>query len=824
MDLPKNYDKKEREPFWQKYWEEHQVFKFDEQDTKKEIFSVDTPPPTISGKMHLGHSFSYSQQDFIVRYQRMKGKNVFYPFGTDNNGVATERLIEKMKGISARKVGRDEFVKICLETVNKELKPKYVSDMKRLGLSCDFNLFYDTIDPHSQKVSQKSFIELYEKGREYRKDAPTMWCPQCQTGISQVECEDKELDSFFNDIIFKVTEHGKTEEIHIGTTRPELLPACVAVFYNPSDKRYHHLKGKMAKPPLFDFEVPILEDERADPEKGTGLVMCCTFGDQTDMEWQKAYDFPIKTAITSYGKMTDLAGKYKDLKISEARKQIIEDLKKENLLIGQKPIKHAVKVHERCGTEIEYLKTKQWFIRYLDLREDMLKWGQELNWHPEHMRVRYEHWVKGLAWDWLISRQRYFGIPFPVWYCKKCEYVVLANIDDLPVDPIKDKPPIHKCPDCGHTEFIPEEDVLDTWATSSLTPQIATSLIKDEAMQKRVYPMSLRPQAHDIITFWLFNTTVKSRLHNDVNPWKDVMIAGHAQDPSGKKMSKSKGNVVEPQAMIEKYSSDALRFWAASSRLGDDLPFQEKDLVAGEKFINKLWNASKFSLLHLEDYDMKKPDQKDLDIMDRWILSRLSRIIKSSTESLDRYEYYRNKLDVENFFWHDFCDNYLEIVKDRLYNPDQRGELAKKSGQFGLYESLLGILKLMAPIMPFITEEIYHLHFAKKEAKKSIHSAVWPTLDMVDVEAEKIGEVVIAAVEFARKSKSEKSASLKTDITKMTIKAKITKEEFEKARKDIMSSTRSAHIDYIKLDDKSEQNFECVVELDLDSSKKEQTK
>ncbi|MBU0615758.1 MAG: valine--tRNA ligase [Nanoarchaeota archaeon] len=729
-------------------------------------------------------------------------KKCIYPFGTDNNGVATERLVEKMKKISAKAMPRDEFVKICYETVNKELKPQYVNDMKRLGLSCDFNLFYDTINEHSQRISQRSFIELYEKGLEYRKDAPTMWCPKCETGISQVECEDKELDSFFNDIVFKVDG----EELIIATTRPELLPACVAVFYHPDDARYQKYKGKMAKVPLFDFEVPIMPDPRADPEKGTGIVMCCTFGDQTDMEWQKAHDLPIKLAISTDGKMTKLAGKYEGMSIQTARKMIIEDMKDQRLLLSQEPIKHAVNVHERCGTEIEFMKAKQWFISYLDKKEDMLKWGAELNWYPKHMKSRYDHWVKGLAWDWMISRQRFFGVPFPVWYCKECDEVILADKKKLPVDPIKDKAPLAKCPKCGCTEFVPEKDVMDTWATSSLTPQIAAELIPDKAIQKKIYPMSLRPQAHDIITFWLFNTVVKSRLHNGINPWADVMIAGHAQDPHGKKMSKSKGNVVEPQVMIDKYSADSLRFWAAGSKLGDDLPFQEKDLVTGEKFITKIWNASKFAFMHLEDYDLKKP--KHLEPIDGWIISKLNKIIKTSTEAFNSYEYSKTKQDVENFFWHDFCDNYLEIVKDRLYNPDLRGKDARISGQYGLYHSLLSIIKLMAPIMPYITEELYQLFFKEKEKAESVHIASWPKEVKIDQETEKIGDLIVYAVSTSRRAKSEKNLSLKTELKALVIRGKIELAEFELARGDIISAARALSVEYQKLDEKSEADFE----------------
>ncbi|MBW2981100.1 valine--tRNA ligase [Candidatus Woesearchaeota archaeon] len=807
MELPKRYDFKTAEPKWQAFWEKEGVYRFDPDDTGREIYSVDTPPPTVSGKMHLGHAFSYAQQDFVVRFQRMLGKNVFYPFGTDDNGIPTERLIEKTKKVKARDMKREDFIKLCLTTLDKELRPKYIEDWKRIGTSCDWSIYYTTINEHCQRISQKSFLDLLKDERAYRNEAPTMWCPECQTGISQVECQDKELDSFFNDITFKV---GK-DDLIIATTRPELLPACVGVFYHPDDKRYQKLKGKKAKVPLFDFEVPILPDERADPEKGTGIVMCCTFGDQTDMEWQKAHKLPIKAAITASGKMTKLAGKYEGMSISTARKMIIEELKDNRLLISQEPIKHAVNVHERCGTEIEYLHSKQWFIKYLDLKKDMLKWGKELKWYPKHMKSRYDHWVKGLQWDWLISRQRYFGVPFPIWYCKKCDEVITANEDDLPVDPLKDKPPVDKCPSCGAKETIPEKDVLDTWATSSLTPQLCTELMKGKKTYPKLFPMNLRPQAHDIITFWLFNTVVKSRLHHKVNPWHDVMIAGHAQDPHGKKMSKSKGNVVEPQTVIEKYSADCLRFWAAGSKLGDDLPYMEKDLVTGQKFITKLWNASKFAFMHLKDFDGKEP--KNLEVVDKWILTELSRMIRASTESFNKYEYARTKADVENFFWHTLCDNYLEIVKDRLYNPDKRGKEARQSAQYGLYHSLSSILKLMAPIMPYITEELYQAYFRKIEKAKSIHVSKWPEPILEDAKAAEIGNLVVYAAIHARRAKTDKNLSLKTPLKRLTLTSKLSKEDFEKVKDDIIGSTRTEKLIYKELPKESKVDYEHEIEL-----------
>ncbi len=777
MELPKNFNHEESEKKWQEYWIKEGIFKFDE-DSKKEIFSIDTPPPTVSGAMHIGHAFSFTHQDIIARYKRMNNFNVFYPFGTDDNGLATERLIEKTKKVKATKMDREEFTKLCLETLEKELRPEYLKDWKRIGMSCDWEIFYTTISDESRKISQKYFLDLIKKERVYQKEAPVMWCPNCATALSQVEVEDIELESFFNDIIFKVDN----EDLIIATTRPELLCSCVAVFYHPKDERYIKLKGKEAKVPLFDFKVPILEDERVDMEKGTGIVMCCTFGDQTDMEWQKAFDLPIKIAFTPDGKMNNFAGNYEGLKIKEARKKIIEDMKEKKLLLNQKPIKHPVNTHERCGTEVEFMHSKQWFIKYLDLKDDFIKRGNELNWYPKHMKNRYDNWINGLQWDWCISRQRFSGVPFPVWYDKEGK-PIYAKESQLPVDPLKDLPE-------GYTkeQVVPEKDIMDTWATSSLTPNLAVERYKGKKIYDKLYPMSLRPQAHDIITFWLFNTVVRAHIHNNSLPFKDVMISGWALDPKGKKMSKSKGNVIHPQEIMKQYGADAMRFWASGSKLGEDVPFQEKDLVTGKKTVTKIWNASKFAIMHLEDY---KEYKNELEVMDKWILSKINKITKVCTENMDKYEYSRTKQEAENFFWNTFCDYYLEIAKDRLYNPEERGKEKRKSAQFALYNVLLDVLKLFAPIMPHITEEIYQLYFVDKEKCKSIHNSSWPESNFVDEEAEKIGDVFVEILAFVRKYKSEKNMSLKEDIEKITINSNV---DLSKVIDDLKATTKAKEI------------------------------
>jgi valyl-tRNA synthetase len=756
------YDFKEAEPHILEFWEKEKIYKFNPAHRGK-IFAIDTPPPTVSGKMHIGHSFSYSQQDFIIRYHRMKGEKIFYPFGTDDNGLPTERLVEKTKKVKARDMERGEFIKLCMDFLKRGL-PKFIQDWKNIGISSDFDIYYSTINEHSRRISQWSFLDLYKKNRAYRKDAPAMWCPECQTGVSQVEVKDKEFESALNNIIFKVGN----ENLEIATTRPELLPACVAIFYHPDDKRFEKYKGKKAKVPLFNFEVPIIEDIRADMEKGTGIVMCCTFGDQTDMEWQKAHNLKIKEAISKNGKLTGIAGKYSGLLIKEARKAIIEDLKSANLLVKQEKIKHVVNVHERCDTEIEFVKSKQWFVKYLDLKQDMLKWGEKLKWHPEFMKSRYDNWVRGLQWDWLISNQRYFGVPFPVWYCKKCGQEILADEKQLPVDPLKDKPN-KKCK-CGSSEFIPETDILNTWFTSSMTPQLAIKLMPEDT-EKKLFPMSLRPQAHDIITFWLFNTVFKSNIHFGKNPWENVAISGFVT-LEGEKMSKSKGNIIEPQEVTEKYGADALRYWAASSKLGADLDYQEKEIITGKKFIKKIWNATKFVFLNLKK--VSKP--KELEETDRLFLAKLNKIIEKATDSFENYEYALTKNEVVNFFWHDFCDNYLEIVKNRIYNGTEK---EKQSAQHVLYNILLAILKMMAPFTPFITEELYQKYFKSEEKEKSIHISSWPIKLRIKEEKsdEEILNIFIETLEKVRKEKSKAGKSVKAEII-LTLE----KEKYEKIR------------------------------------------
>ncbi len=701
--MAEQYNAREVEERIRHFWEKEKIYRFDAKKSSK-TYSIDTPPPTLSGKMHIGHAFSYSQQDFIARFHRMFEGNVFYPFGTDDNGLPTERMVEKMKNVRSKNMKREEFIKLCLKTL-KEVTSGFIQDWKNLGISCDYECYYSTIDDNSRKLSQKSFLDLYKQGLIYKKGFPTLWCPECQTSVAQAELEDKELPSLFSTLKFSC--EGK--ELLIATTRPELLGACVAVFVNPNDKRYRNLAGKKAKVPLFNFEVPILEDESADMEKGTGVLMICSYGDKYDAEAINRHKLNPRIVLDYNGTIKE--GKYKGLKVKEARKKILEDLKEADLISEQKQISHTVNTHDKCGTEIEFLPTEQWFIKILSIRKKFIEQGNRIRWHPEFMHKRYDNWVDGLEWDWNISRDRHFGVPIPVWECKKCNEIIIADEKELPLDPAEIKKKCLKC----KGEAKAEEKVLDTWMTSSLTPQIASSLVD----KKIKIPFSLRPQAHDIIRTWLFYTLVKSLYHENKIPWENTMISGFVT-LGGEKMSKSKGNVIDPKEVMQKYSADALRFWAAGSKLGEDLDYQEKDLIAGKKFETKLWNATQFVFMNLKDYKGEKP--KRLERIDELFLDKLDSMVKNSTEAFENYEYSKVKLEAEKFFWNMFCDNYLEIVKRRIYeNKD-----GKLSAQYTLYKGLLTLLKLIAPIMPFITEEIYQNYFKKIEKEKSIHISKWP--------------------------------------------------------------------------------------------------
>ena len=782
------YDPDAVEPRWQQRWVDEETYAYpDDPVDPNTAFSIDTPPPTVSGSLHWGHVYGSILQDIVARFHRMHDSEVFYPFGYDDNGIASERLTERELDVRHQEFERREFQEKCRE-VCLEYEEEFTEKMQGVGLSIDWNNTYRTISPEVQRVSQLSFIDLYENGREYRQEAPAIWCPECETAISQVETEDDERGSHFHDIEFAVAsgddaDPNAPDAFTISTTRPELLPACVAVFVHPDDEDNQDLVGERAQIPLFGHEVPIIADDRVDMETGSGIVMCCTFGDQNDIEWYQAHDLDLRVAIDESAHMTDVADEYEGLHSSEAREAIVEDLDEAGALLDRWEITHTVNVHERCGTSVEFLVTEQWYVEVLDKREEYLEAGREMEWFPEKMFTRYKHWVEGLQWDWLISRQRSSGIPFPVWYCADCDHEVLAEKGDLPVDPLSDDPPVDACPACGHDELVPEDDVLDTWATSSLTPLINAGWDWDAEAEEftmarpEIYPMDVRPQGHDIISFWLFHTVIKCYEHTGAVPFESTMINGMVLDENREKMSKSKGNVVEPDAVMEKYPVDAARYWAAGSAIGDDLPYQEKGLRAGEKLIRKLWNASKLVESLAPDPYPERPDHADLRELDRWLLAELDRRIETLTDQLTNREFSKARDGLRTFFWGTFCDDYLEIAKQR--DDD--------SASYTLRTAHRRFLKLFAPFLAHVTEELWHDMYAEAAADldaldgsievadgaaDSIHLADWPEPLGLDADHD-AGAAATAVVGALRKYKSESQLPLNAELDAVEVYADV---------------------------------------------------
>jgi valyl-tRNA synthetase len=803
------YDPDTVEAEWQEQWVAEDTYAYahdGEAVDPNTVFSIDSPPPTVSGSLHWGHVYGFTLQDFVARFNRMRGKDVFFPFGYDDNGIASERLTEDELGVRHQEYDRREFQRMCREVCG-EYEAEFTEKMQNLGISIDWSETYQTISPEVQRISQLSFLDLYDQGREYRQRAPTIWCPECETAISQVETEDDEQDSHFHDIAFEVVEADEDdalpETFTISTTRPELLPACVSVFVHPDDDANQHLVGNHARIPLFGQEVPVLEDERVDMETGSGIVMCCTFGDQTDIEWYQAHDLDLRIAIDESGTMTEEAGEYAGQPAREARDDIVSDLDDVGALLDRRAITHTVNVHERCGTSIEFLVAEQWYIKLLDKKEEYLAAGREMDWYPEKMFTRYRNWIEGLQWDWSISRKRSSGIPFPVWYCAECDHAVLADRDQLPVDPLEDAPPVDTCPDCGHADFVAEDDVFDTWATSSLTPLINAGWEWDperaemQVEREELYPVNLRPQGHDIISFWLFHTVVKCYEHTGEVPFDSVMINGMVLDENREKMSKSKGNIVAPDEVVEKFPVDAARYWAAGSAVGDDLPYKEKGLRAGEKLLRKLWNASKL-VDSLTPDDPVEVDHDDLEELDRWLLASLDDEIDYVTARMEAYEFSKARDRLRSFFWHTFCDDYLEIAKQRLR---EGGDL---SAVYTLQVAHRRFLKLFAPFLAHITEELWR----DMHGSGSVHRTTWP--EPLGLDANAAGETALAVVSALRRYKSDNQLSMNADLGSVKVYGDVA--GFEEDIRRVM------HVDELETSDAEAPIESVVTGIDLDYS------
>jgi valyl-tRNA synthetase len=794
---------------WTARWEAERLYRFDRSRPRADVFAIDTPPPTVSGSLHVGHVFSYTHTDVVARFQRMRGKAVFYPMGWDDNGLPTERRVQNYFGVRCDPslpydpafrapdkpgkqpvpVSRPNFVELCTRLTAEDEKA-FEHLWKHLGLSVDWSMTYATIDRRAQRISQLAFLRLVRRGLAYQLEAPTLWDVDFRTAVAQAELEDREQPGAYHRIRF--ARAGSDGYIEIDTTRPELIPACVALVAHPDDERYKPLFGTEVETPLFGIRVPVRAHALADPEKGSGVAMICTFGDVTDVVWWRELSLPVRAVIAPNGTLRPIvwgsagwetpnparAQQAYDLLAGQsavkARARIVELLRESGDLIGDpRPITHAVKFYEKGDRPLEIVTSRQWFIKTMEHRAELLERGRELRWHPPYMQARYENWVNGLAGDWCVSRQRFFGVPFPVWYevgpDGAVDYASRLVPDEsrLPIDPSTDVPDGYRADQRDVPRgFTGDPDVMDTWATSSLTPQIAARWEEDPDLFARVFPMDVRPQAHDIIRTWLFSTILRSHFEHGVVPWKNATISGWVLDPDRKKMSKSKGNVVTPMGLLEEHGSDGVRYWAASGRPGTDTAFDTGQMRVGRRLAIKLLNASRFVLSRPEPHGVATV------AVDRGLLTSLARLIEESTLDLEQYNYTRVLERTETFFW-GFCDDYLELVKGRRYG-DQGPERAA-SANAALLSALSAILRLFAPFLPFATEEVWSWW-----RPGSVHTSRWPTREEV---LSACGPAVeddrgVRALEFAsqilgaiRKKKSEEQRPLKTPVRRATVRA-----------------------------------------------------
>lgn len=827
------FDHAEIEQHHRQAWEEQGTFVFDRTRPRNAVFSIDTPPPTVSGSLHVGHVFSYTHTDVVARYQRMRGKSVFYPMGWDDNGLPTERRVQNYFGVRCdpllpyegddytpptepgkhqTSVSRKTFIRLC-EQLTAEDEKAFEALWRRVGLSVDWNLTYSTISAPSRQTAQRAFLRNLARGEAYQADAPGMWDVTFQTAVAQAEVEAREYPGHFHAIRFANNDTG----IVIETTRPELIPAVVALIAHPDDDRYTSLIGTKTYSPLFGIEVPVLAHPSADPEKGSGIAMCCTFGDLTDVIWWRELGLPTRSVLERDGRLSrevpswietptgiaqyaELAGKT----VSSARSRIVELLTDSGDLLGEpRPVKRVANFYEKGDRPLEIIASRQWYLtnggRDKELRTKLLAAGTELTWVPEFMEQRYRGWVEGLTGDWLVSRQRFFGVPFPVWYPIDAKGKVdtsnpiVAEESSLPVDPVVECPPGYDESQRGKPGgFEADPDVMDTWATSSLTPQIVCGWERDQDLFVRTFPMDMRPQAHEIIRTWLFSTITRSVLEHEKLPWRTAAISGFVVDPDRKKMSKSKGNVVVPTDILDKFGADAVRWRAASTRPGTDTPFDEAQMKVGRRLVMKIFNASKFVLGFDVESSSPVEIQESLDIS---MLRDLSRVVIDATAEFERFDYSRALEIIEDFFW-TFCDYYIELVKDRAYAG---GEGSGASAKAALALALSVQLRLFAPFLPFVTEEVWSWW---KDG--SVHRAMWPSPDEIVRQAQVGDNAFFHAREMLdaiRHVRGNQKIGPKPVIPEMTVRAQPSKiAELKEVQSDVRLAGKVTQIRFIPVD------------------------
>ncbi len=745
------YDSASIEERWQRMWKEESVYRFDP-ESEKPVYSIDNPPRYTSGSLHLGHATGYSLIDFAARYRRMRGCNVFFPLCFDVNGTPIEVRVEKKHGITKLDLPRSEYRKLCSDFANS-----FIEEMKHhfeiLGESMDPSIYYQTDAPYYRRITQISFVKLFRMGLVYKGNFPVNWCPRCMTALADAEVEYRENLGKLNYIKFNI--EGGDGHVLIATTRPELLCACKMVAVHPDDKSKADLIGKNLITPVYGRKVPVISDPKVDPEYGTGNVMICTIGDKDDLEWVMKYRLEMEKGIDELGKMTDLAGKYAGMTVPEAREAIIEDMRKSGELVRQEDNQQNVSICWRCHSPVEFLQVPQWFLRTLDFRDRVLEEADKINWYPAFMKTRLQDWVNSLEWDWVLSRQRIFATPIPVWECERCDFAVPATEEMCYCDPTEDAPPVEKCPECGG-KLIGSTDVFDTWMDSSGSPLYNTFWERDEELHKKLFPMSMRPQSHDIIRTWAFYSILRSEQLKESKPWEDVMIHGFIMAPDGTPMHSSIGNVIDPIPILKEYGADALRYYAATCSLGIDHSFREKDVIRGRRLCNKIFNLGQFVSRF---FDSKPEGAGALRLPDRWILGRYSDTVAKATAFFDEYQFDKAMKEIENFIWHEFADHYVEMVKSRKDD----------SVRYTLYTVFLGSLKLIAPFLPHVTEDVYQSCFAKHEGTVSLHLTSWSEPVLRDGEAEAAGDVLKDVIAAIRGWKSDKKMPLNAEIDTVEI-------------------------------------------------------
>ncbi|MCW4054223.1 MAG: valine--tRNA ligase [Candidatus Bathyarchaeota archaeon] len=766
--MPKKYNFSEIERKWQKIWEELGIYHFDWNDVTRPTFTINTPPPYPSGEFHMGNILNWVYFDIVARYKRMRGFNVLFPQGWDCHGLSVEIQVEKEQKIRKRDVPPDQFRGWC-----EQLIERYIALMKdsilKLGCSIDWTTEYRTMDPDYWRRTQLSFILLHKKGFMYQGTHPVNWCPRCETAIADAEVDYEKRQGTLNYIRFPL--EGTSEYLIIATSRPEFIPACVAVEVNPDDKRFNKYIGKNIVVPIVNRTVKIIAEEAVDPTFGTGVVMICTYGDKEDVKIVMKHKLPVIRLLTENGRINENGGKYSGLTINQARKAIVEDLESERLLEKVEKLSQEVGVCDRCKAHVEILEHKQWFMRTLALTDEVEKTANEVVWYPDYMKTRLIDWANSLDWDWVISRQRVFATPIPVWYCKSCGELILAEEAWIPIDPKLENPRVDKCLKCGSREFVPERDVFDTWMDSSITCAVHAGW-PDREDWKRLFPADVHPSGTDIIRTWAYYLMVRHLALFGETPYKSALINGMVLGSDGRKMSKSLKNYVAAPEVLNKYGSDATRQWAAGGgATGSDIPFRWPDVKYGRRFLVKLWNVSKFAIKLLEDYEPSEKVEFEFQPLDRWILSKAEKVTKKVTEAMEKCQFNAAVEEIRNFTWHMFCDYYIEAVKDKLYNPETYGQAKKLVAQHTLYVVLYRVLQLLAPMTPHLTEEIYQAMYAENKGFKSLQISSWPLYnpELANETAEKNGDLIMAIVAGVRQDKAENKLPLNAPVKTLNI-------------------------------------------------------